>query len=108
MIFRPSFAEAYSNRGAALEVVGDLIGALKDYQLSLDANPGLASAHYNVARLYSRNGDVASCLKHLEQVLQIAPQWAEDAAHDEHLKWALEMRNLREDRGLEETSGGGS
>ena len=30
-----------------------------------------------------------------DQVLEIAPQWADDAAKDEHLSWALEMRSLR-------------
>ena len=40
---------------------------------------------------------MAACLKHLDRVLEIAPQLAEDAAHDEHLGWALEMRNLRRD-----------
>ncbi|MEE3245894.1 MAG: tetratricopeptide repeat protein, partial [Chloroflexota bacterium] len=76
------------------------------YQFSLDADPELASAHYNLARLYSRNGDVASCLKHIDQVLQIEPQWAEDVAHDEHLKWALDMRNLRGDKGEHDNSEG--
>ena len=35
-------------------------------------------------------------------VLEIAPQLAEDAAHDEHLGWALEMRQIRELRGPDE------
>jgi len=34
-------------------------------------------------------------LTHLDQVLEIAPQWADDAAKDDHLSWALEMRSLR-------------
>jgi tetratricopeptide (TPR) repeat protein len=94
---RPLFAEAHSNRGAVLEVMGDLDGALVEYNHSLESDPELASAHYNAARLYSRTGDVAACLKHLERVLEIAPQLAEDAANDEHLGWALEMKNLRRD-----------
>jgi tetratricopeptide (TPR) repeat protein len=77
--------------------MGDLEGALEEYRQSLEADTELASAHYNAARLYSRTGDVAACLKHLDRVLEIAPQLAEDAAHDEHLGWALEMRNLRRD-----------
>ncbi len=81
-------------------MVGDQTRALKDYQFSLDADPGLASAHYNLARLYSKSGDVALCLEHLDKMLDIAPEWVEDAARDEHLKWALDMRNLRENRGL--------
>ena len=98
LILRPSFAEAYSNRGAVLEMVDDTEGALKDYQLALDTDPRLASAHYNLARLHSKSGDVASCLEHLDQMLQIAPQWVEDASQDEYLKWALDIRNIRENR----------
>ena len=82
--------------------MGDLDGALEAYHSSLDSNQELASAHYNAARLYSRNGDVTACLNHLDRVLEIAPQLAEDAMHDEHLGWALEMRNLRRDMESEE------
>jgi len=39
----------------------------------------------------------------LDRVLEIAPQLAEDAAHDEHLGWALEMRNLRRDMEQEDS-----
>jgi len=71
---------------------------------ALESDPELASAHYNAARLYSRTGDVAACLKHLDRVLEIAPQLAEDAANDEHLGWALEMKNLRRDMESEDGS----
>ena len=98
---RPIFAEAHSNRGAVLEITGDLDAALEEYRHSLEDDPELASAHYNAARLYSRTGDVAACLTHLDRVLEIAPQLAQDAAHDEHLGWALEIRNLRREQGPE-------
>ena len=45
---------------------------------------------------------MTACLNHLDRVLEIAPQLAEDAMHDEHLGWALEMRNLRRDMESEE------
>ena len=48
---------------------------------------------------------MAACLMHLDRVLEIAPQLAEDAAHDEYLGWALEMRQMREVREPEEGSG---
>ena len=80
-------------------MIGDLDAALEEYKHSLEDDPEMASAHYNAARLYSRMGDVAACLKHLDRVLEIAPQLAEDAAHDEHLGWALEMRDLRREQG---------
>ena len=89
-----------------MEVTGDLDGALKEYERSLEADPDLASAHYNAARLYSRTGDVAACLQHLDRVLEIAPELAQDAAHDEHLGWALEMRDMREVREPGEGQGG--
>ena len=88
-----------------MEIMGDLEGALEQYKHSLEVDPGMASAHYNAARLYSRTGNVAACLMHLDQVLQIAPQWANDAAHDEHLSWALEMRDLRHEN--EDQANGG-
>ncbi len=89
-----------------MEVMGDLDGALQEYEHSLEADPELASAHYNAARLYSRTGNVTACLKHLDRVLEIAPELAADAAHDEHLGWALEMREMREVREPGEDQGG--
>ena len=65
----------------------------------------LVILQYNAARLYSRTGDVAACLTHLDQVLEIAPQWADDAAKDEHLSWALEMRSLRLGDNAQENDG---
>ena len=88
-----------------MEMLGDLDEALKEYKHSLEADPELASAHYNAARVYSRTGDVAACLMHLDRVLEIAPRMAEDAAQDEHLGWALKMRDLREVSGPEAGEG---
>ena len=76
---------------------------MESYSSALASNPKLASAHYNAARVYSQTGDVASCLSHLDQVLELAPELAEDAAEDEHLGWALKMKRMREGKGPEDS-----
>ena len=53
--------------------------------------------------IYSQTGDVASCLSHLDHVLELAPELAEDAAQDEHLGWALKMKRIRDGQGPEDS-----
>ena len=75
--------------------------ALEAYREALAANPGLASAHYNAARVYAQLDDLDACLKHMDSLLELAPELAEDAAQDKHLRWALRMREMRNTRGTD-------
>ena len=82
-----------------LEAQGEIEAALEAYRAAIDVNPNLASAHYNAARVYSQAGEVEECLRHLDSVLSLAPELAGDAAQDEHLGWALRLREMRETHG---------
>ena len=98
MALRPDFAEAISNRGAALEALDDLQGALGDYQQALAIAPKFAAAHYNAALLHAKTGDLDKCLVHLEQAVDLEPGLRSEAARDDNLGWVLKMRTLKEDR----------
>ena len=94
---RAHFAEATSNGGVLNP--GYVEEALEAYHQALAANPRLASAHYNAARVYAQLDDLESCLGHMDSLLALSPEMAEDAAQDEHLRWALRMREMRDTRG---------
>jgi tetratricopeptide (TPR) repeat protein len=98
---QPDFAEALNNWGAALEALGDDIGALGQYLAATRAAPDFAAAYFNAARLYSRQGELEEALKFLDLAAGLDPQWAEEAAEDEHLGWALELQGLKERRSRE-------
>jgi len=53
------------NLGALLEDLGREAEAIASYQEALVLDPGLADAHFNVSRLYERNGDEKASLRHL-------------------------------------------
>ena len=92
---KPEFAEARSNRGAALEAMGKTDDALREYMMALDASPDFAAAHYNAARLYSRAGDLDHCLHHLDLAVRLAPQFSAEAEEDENLAWVMKMGMLK-------------
>ena len=44
-----------------------------------------------------------ACLRHMDSLLALSPEMAEDAAQDEHLRWALRVREMRDTRGGDES-----
>ena len=96
MALRPDFSEALSNRGAALEALGKLQEALEDYLAALAVEPTFAAAHFNAARLYTKQRDLDRCLPHLDEAIRLSPEMREDAAQDEHLGWVLRLRELKQ------------
>ena len=96
---RPDFAESLSNKGAALEALGNTEEALDDYLAALTAAPGFAAAHYNAARLYAQLSDVDRCLPHLEKAMQLVPDLRSEANDDDDLGWVRKLSRLKQERG---------
>ncbi len=95
---RPDFAESLSNRGAALEAMGNKEEALAEYLAALAAAPNFAAAHYNAARLYAQSGEVDRCLPHLEKAMQLVPDLRSEADGDDVLGWVLKLSRIKEER----------
>ena len=64
MLACPDSALIRFNRAFALEDLGHLEEAVSSYELSLNLDPSLADAHFNIARLKERLGDSQSALRH--------------------------------------------
>ncbi len=58
---------AYSNKGLALHRLGRLPEAVEAYQHATALNDNYADAHYNLACLYSVQGEFSKCLGELER-----------------------------------------
>jgi len=65
---------AWFNLGVALEDYDGRREAVRAYLEALRLDPGLADAHYNLARLYEAMGDGASALRHLNAYRRIVQQ----------------------------------
>ena len=61
----PDFAEGHFERGRALEQSGKLQQAVAEYRISLAKNASLSQAHYRLALLYRKLGQVPAADKEL-------------------------------------------
>ncbi len=61
----PESARAFFNLGVALEDQDLRPGAVEAYQAALRLDKGLAVAHFNLSRLFERDGQKAEALSHL-------------------------------------------
>lgn len=61
----PDAALIHFNRGVALDQLHRPEGAAASYERSLELDPGLADAHYNLAQLHQQAGDERGALRHL-------------------------------------------
>jgi tetratricopeptide (TPR) repeat protein len=65
--------------GVALEDLGRVSEALAAYERAIGWDPDLAEAHYNLARLLERRGDVQGALRHLGTCYRILRARSRDA-----------------------------
>lgn len=61
---RREHAVAAYNLGVVLEDMSRVRDAIRAYARALTADPGLAEAHYNLARLYEKQGDRTAAIRH--------------------------------------------
>jgi tetratricopeptide (TPR) repeat protein len=64
---------ALSHLGDVLLEQGRLDDALTRHQAALQLDPGLARAHYGLARVYEQQGDPVSARRHFERYLRLEP-----------------------------------
>jgi mono/diheme cytochrome c family protein len=69
----PNRPEAHDMLGAALQNLGRLPDAIREYRLALKADPSYWSARYNLARALAKSGDVKGALENLRQVVAAYP-----------------------------------
>jgi tetratricopeptide (TPR) repeat protein len=70
---RPTYAEAHSNMGMALELSGKPAEAAEEYETALRESPNLAEAHHNLGRLLASQGHLEAGIAHLEAALKSNP-----------------------------------
>lgn len=83
---RPS-AEAHNTLGNLL-ADSDAAAATSHYQSALTLDNDCAEAHFNLATLLVRQGNVARASVHLAEALRIRPQWSEAAVKLDMLRRA--------------------
>lgn len=60
-------AVAWYNLGVVLEDQRQRREAIEAYERAIERDPGLASAHYNLSRLYEEEGTTAAAIRHLAE-----------------------------------------
>jgi tetratricopeptide (TPR) repeat protein len=68
----PHHPTAAFNLGTALEELGRPAEAIAANRHALEADPDLADAHFNLARLYEQTGKRAAALRHLKAYKQLS------------------------------------
>ncbi len=74
---KPSFAEAYINRGGAKYRKEDLDGALADYSRAIELKPDDAEAYYGRGSVKYRKGDLDGALADYSRAIELKPDYAE-------------------------------
>lgn len=70
---KPDSVTARVNLGAALNLTGDLNGAVEQFEAALRLEPDKANAHYNLAFLLARQNKHAEAIAHLRSALKTEP-----------------------------------
>lgn len=73
----PNYANAHSNRAAALFVLGRIDEAEASCRTAIALKPTLAEAHSNLGNILQRRGDTRAAIKSYSQALAIAPAFAD-------------------------------
>ena len=69
----PEAAWIWFNRAIALEDQGETAEAIASYEHSLQLDPDLADAHYNLGRLREQSGDERGALRHFSAYRRLQP-----------------------------------
>jgi len=77
-VYSPSLAVPYNNRGMARKKKGDREGAMADFNLSVQCNPGFSKPYSNRGVLYFEAGETASAIENYNKTLELDPNSAED------------------------------
>ncbi len=83
---KPTMAEAHSNRGTALYLLGRFVEAAESHRRAIALKPNLAEAHNNLGNDLQKLGDVVGAVAAYRAALVCAPGYA-----DAHLNLALAL-----------------
>jgi tetratricopeptide (TPR) repeat protein len=72
----PNFVEAFTNRGSARKLKGDLEGALQDYIEAIRLKRDYAYAFYGRGLARLETGDLESALKDYNEAIRLKPDYA--------------------------------
>jgi tetratricopeptide (TPR) repeat protein len=67
----------YNNRGLARSELGDLDGAIADYDQAIKLNPQLVEAYGNLGNIHYLSGDLDGAIDYFTEAIKINPQLAE-------------------------------
>jgi tetratricopeptide (TPR) repeat protein len=90
----PDDLRVLQNMAIAYSRTGRLEEAIRAYRKSLEIDPSLSGAHYGLAFLLIKRGDIVAAVKHLEAFLASPPAGAEAERWVRHAEATLEsLRN---------------
>jgi tetratricopeptide (TPR) repeat protein len=102
---QPNDYRVLQNMAIAFSKTGRLDDAVNCYRRALDIQPQLAGAHYGLAFLLLKRGDVPAAQLQLEQFLAAPPKSAEADRWVRHAQHALDQ--LRQGRAADATASAG-
>ena len=88
---RPDDLKILQNMAIALSRVGRLEEAVRAYRKALELDPTLSGAHYGLAFLLQKRGDVAGTVKHLSAFLAHPPAGPDAARWIAHAQATLDQ-----------------
>ena len=97
---KPDDYVVLQNMAIAYSKTGRLDDAIRAYRRALEVRPHLAGAHYGLAFLLIKKGDMSGADRHLMAFLANPPHGSDGAQWVEHAERTLEkLRNPRSDPG---------
>jgi len=78
---KANLAASASQKGAAANPAGDLVGSVAQYSLAIGLNPNVAINHYKLGAAIGKLGDLAGDMRQQQEALRLDPDMA--AAHVE-------------------------
>ncbi|XP_067099361.1 uncharacterized protein ttc6 [Osmerus mordax] len=66
--------ELLTNRGVINQYMGDVVGAMRDYQKAISVNPAYALAHFNAANLYFYNSRFEQACEYYSHAFELDPE----------------------------------
>ncbi|MGI9075973.1 MAG: tetratricopeptide repeat protein [Gemmatimonadaceae bacterium] len=96
---RPNDPRIHQNMAIAFSKTGRLDDAIRSYQRALELNAGLSGAHYGLAFLLLKRGDVSGAGEHLDAFLSNAPAGGGAERWVSHARETLEHIRTDSDAG---------
>jgi tetratricopeptide (TPR) repeat protein len=69
----PTFAKAYSNRGALFVVAGNVESAIQDYKRAIELDPDIAVAYRGLGRACHLDGQLDEAITHYNAAVRLSP-----------------------------------